>query len=614
MTQESATREKGMTESDMLATRLGAHPLPDGSEDGKELGGGIRFRTWTTEAKEVGVRIDGKVFPMEAQGDGVFEVILNVPVGTKYFFVLDGVARPDPYARFMPDGVHGEAEVVDMHAYQWQNTAWRGLALRDCIFYEVHVGTFTPEGTYRAAQERLPYLKELGITAIQLMPVASFPGERGWGYDGTALYAPYAPYGWPEDLMAFVDAAHGLGVAVFLDVVYNHFGPDGNYLPCYSPKHFTDRFSSHWGAGLDYAEAHMRRYVTGNARMWLRDYHIDGLRLDATHAMQDDSEVHILRELADEVHALKGTHLLLAEDYRNDPGLITDCELAGIWADDFHHELRVTLTSEQDGYYRPYRGGAAALAHCINRGWTFEGQWWQFEDDARGKPADDLEAPSFVYFIQNHDQIGNRAAGDRLHHLDVVPPDKFRGASTLLLTLPMTPLIFMGQEWAASTPFPFFSDHHGELGKAVSEGRKKEFGGFAGFTDENILDPQDEQTFRLGKLNWREWQGGEHARTLRLYHCLLNLRKTDPVLINRSRKNLSAGSIGNDLLWVKTVTDAGERVLLWNISPTDLKLDTLPLPFELPQDVIFYSEADGEAPEAPPELPSGHALLLGTTA
>lgn len=624
MTHETATATAHATESDMLATRLGAHPLPDGS--------GVRFRTWTTEAKAVAVRIDGKLHPMEAQDGGIYEVILDVPVGTQYFFVLDGVARPDPYARFLPQGVHREAEVVDMHAYQWQNTAWRGLKLKDCIFYEMHIGTFTPEGTYRAAQERLPYLKELGITAIQLMPVASFAGQRGWGYDGTALYAPYAPYGRPEDLMAFVDAAHGLGLGVFLDVVYNHFGPDGNYLTCYSPRYFTSRFSSAWGEGLDYAEPHMRRYITGNARMWLRDYRLDGLRLDATQAMQDDSPTHILRELADEVHALKGTHLLLAEDYRNLPELVTDHKLDGIWIDDFHHEVRVTLTGDKDGYYQPYKGGAAALANAINRGWVFEGQWWPLEDRPRGQPADALEAPSLVYFIQNHDQVGNRAVGDRIHHLGHVSPALFRGASTLLLTLPMTPLIFMGQEWAASTPFPFFSDHHGELGQLVSEGRKKEFEGFSGFKGEDVLDPQDEATFLQAKLDWQEWQGGEHSRTLRVYRHLLNLRKTDPVLRNRSRQHLSAGSVGTDLLWVKTETGAGQRVLLWNVGTADLKLDSLPLPFGLPQDVIFYSEQEfldrnaiRDSDHSQPyvqaifsgpitELPPGHALLLGTPA
>lgn len=597
-------------ESDALATRLGAHLLEGGTS--------TRFRIWTTLAQEVGVKVDGTTYPMQAQGNGIYETILPVQAGARYFFVLDGILRPDPYARFLPDGVHGAAEVVDLHAYQWQNTDWRGLRLRDCIFYELHIGTFTPEGTYHAAQEKLPYLKELGITAIQLMPLAAFSGRRGWGYDSVSLYAPYSPYGSPTDLMAFIDAAHGLGIGVFLDVVYNHFGPDGNYLPCYAPTYFTDRFSSDWGAGVDYAEPHMRRYITGNARMWLRDYHFDGLRLDATQAMQDDSPVHILRELANEVHKLRGTHLLLAEDSRNLPELITADKLDGIWADDFHHEMRVTLTAEQDGYYRPFRGGAAALAQVIQKGWTFDGQWWPLDDAPRGKPADALSAENFVFFIQNHDQIGNRPAGDRLHQYGSMTLPRFRGASLLLLTLPMTPLIFMGQEWAADSPFPFFSDHHGELGKAVSEGRKKEFGGFASFHGDEVLDPQAEETYRLAHLDWAEQERGAHAQTLSLYRELIRLRQTDPVLRNRDRAKLQAGSIGNDLLWVRTQTDAGERVVLWNLSAADLKLDTLPLPFELPDGVLLESEAVPPAShtrrEQQKSLHSGHAILLGRDA
>jgi maltooligosyltrehalose trehalohydrolase len=583
-----------------LATRLGAHPLPGGH--------GTRFRVWTTTAREVGVRVNGSVHPMRALEGGFFELDLPVGAGARYVFVLDGAPTPDPYALFLPGGVHGEAEVMDLHAYAWQNSDWRGLALAECVFYELHVGTFTPEGTYRAAMDKLPELAALGVTAIELMPLGAFPGERGWGYDGAALYAPHAPYGRPEDLMAFVDAAHGLGLGVLLDVVYNHFGPDGSYLAAYSPTYFTDRFASPWGAGLDYAEVHMRRFVTGNARMWLRDYRFDGLRLDATQSMPDDSPVHILQELAQEVHKLGGTHLLLAEDYRNLPELVTDYGLDGMWVDDFHHEVRVTLTGDQDGYYAPFRGGAAALANVINRGWVFEGQEWPLEERPRGKPADALNSPSFVYFIQNHDQIGNRAVGDRIHHLERVTPALFRGASMLLLSLPTTPLIFQGQEWAASTPFPFFSDHHGELGRLVSEGRKKEFGHFESFAGEDVLDPQAEATFNLARLDWAERERGEHARTLALYRDLLRLRREDAVLKDRERRNLTAGSVG-DVLWVRRVTGEGERVLLWNVGQEAQETGTLGLPFPLPAGVLRHSEGREDT-----RLERGEALLLGPSA
>lgn len=586
--------------------RLGAQVLPGGA--------GTRFRVWATEASSVAVRIDNADHPMECSTDPahdcIHQIILPVGAGTRYQFVLDGLLTPDPYARFLPDGVHGEAEVVAFDVYDWNDVNWTGMPLKDCVFYELHIGTFTQEGTYQAAQAKLPELKALGITAVELMPLAAFAGEYGWGYDGVAFYAPHAPYGRPEDLKRFVDAAHHLGLAVFLDVVYNHFGPDGNYLRRYSDKYFTDKYQSAWGDGLDYSERHMRRLITENAQMWLRDYHMDGLRLDATQSMPDDSEVHILQELASEVHALGGTHLMLAEDYRNLPMLVTEYYLDGMWVDDFHHQMRVTLTGDQDGYYRAFEGGAAAVANTITRGWSYEGQYWPLELDPalpnqhRGQPADELEAPSFVYFIQNHDQIGNRAQGDRMTDLERVPSAAFRGASTVLLSLPMTPLIFQGQEWAASSPFPFFSDHHGELGGLVSEGRKKEFGTFEGFAGE-VLDPQDRATFEAAKLNWAEKTQGDHAQTFKLYQDLLSLRKTDEVLSGHSRRVITAGHL-DEVLWVRWQTEQGERALLWNTGKTPVRPRHLSLPFDLPSALMLHSEGGRT-----PALEAGEAVILG---
>ncbi len=604
--------------SPALSTARSAHmPISSGEQLGAHLlpgGGETRFRVWSTRAREVAVRIGGQDYPLEASTDpehnGIFQALLPFGAGTRYVFVLDGEPTPDPYARFLPDGVHGEAEITDPTSHEWRDVRWNGLSLEDCVFYELHIGTFTTEGTYKAAQDKLPELRALGVTAVELMPLAAYAGEYGWGYDGVALYAPHAPYGRPEELKAFVDAAHQLGLAVLLDVVYNHFGPDGNYLSRYSPEYFTDRYHTPWGDGLDYKERHMRRLITENARMWLSEYHFDGLRLDATQSIQDDSEVHVLQELASAIHALGGEHLMLAEDYRNLPMLVTEYHLDGIWIDDFHHEMRVTLTGDQDGYYAAFKGGAAALARVINRGWTYEGQTWPMEDEnlpdgnKRGQPADALEAPSFVYFIQNHDQIGNRAKGDRMTDVKRVSSAAFRGASTLLLTLPMTPLIFQGQEWAANTPFPFFSNHHGELGDQVSEGRKREFGNFEGFLDE-VLDPQDRATFELAKLDWPEKQRGEHARTFKLYQDLLALRKSDPVLRQRSRRALSAGHQG-EVLWVRWQTPEGERVLLLNTGKAVLQASQLTLPFDLPSSLIFHSEG-----QQVPTLGAGQAALLG---
>ncbi|PTA68376.1 malto-oligosyltrehalose trehalohydrolase [Deinococcus arcticus] len=590
--------------------RLGAHLLPGGQA--------TRFSVWSTRAREVQVRVNGQTLPLQPQGDGYFEATVPVGAGARYAFVLDGLTLPDPYARFLPGGVHGEAEVIDPGAYVWQYPDWPGRRLDECVFYELHVGTFTPEGTLKAAAERLPELRDLGVTAVELMPLAAFPGQRGWGYDGVALYAPFAPYGRPEDLMAFVDRAHGLGLGVFLDVVYNHFGPDGNYLSAYSPSYFTDRFHTAWGQGLDYAEPHMRRLITDNAQMWLRDYRFDGLRLDATASMQDDSPEHILCELAREVHALGGHHLLLAEDHRNHPELVTDYGLDGIWVDDFHHETRVVITGEQEGYYGGYRGHAESLARILTRGWLYEGQFWHVtgEEHHRGKPADGLEAPSFVYCIQNHDQIGNRALGDRLQAFEGVTAAEFRGASTLLLSLPMTPLLFQGQEWMASTPFPFFSDHHGELGQMVTEGRRREFAYFSGFSTLDVPDPQAEATFESAKLNWAEREQGEHARTLALYRALLRLRRDDPVLAVRTRRALSAGTFGahteTEGLWVRWQTDQGERALVWNLTGQPLRAAHLSLPFALPPRVLLHSEGDPAQPLALDtlSLAPGEAALL----
>ena len=594
--------ESEHTETDTAVTLpLGATASPDG---------GATFRVWSTRARRVELSLDGQIHEMPALGESLYELTLPAETGSRYHFVLDGAATPDPYARFLPEGLHADAELLGQGGYTWQNSDWRGIELQDCVFYELHLGTFTPGGTYAAAQERLPYLKELGVTAVELMPLSAFPGGRGWGYDGAALFAPHAPYGRPGDLKAFIDAAHGLGLAVFLDVVYNHFGPDGNYLTCYSPEYFTDRFESPWGQGLDYRETHMRRLITDNARMWLEEYRFDGLRLDATQAMSDDSPLHILQELAAEVHALGAEmgvrHLMLAEDYRNMPGLVTEAKLDGIWVDDFHHVARVTLTGETDGYYGPFEGGSAALAHVINRGWVYEGQPWPLEGRPRGMPADELDSPSFVYFIQNHDQIGNRATGDRLHHSPGVTPQRYRAASLLLLTLPMTPLLFQGQEWAASTPFQFFTDHHGELGQAVTEGRQKEFGHFESFSGD-VPDPQAVSTFQASMLRWDEQSQGEHACTLKLYRDLLALRRSDPVMRDSRRDTLDAGSVG-DLLWVRRSDGHGTRVTLWNLGD-DLDLSTLNLPFALPQNLMLHSESESGPLKV---LAAGQAVLLGS--
>ena len=533
--------------------------------------GGTRFGSYSTRADGCALRLFSgsgatlDTIAMQAQGNGYFALELaGIGHGARYKFVLDGRELPDPYARFLPDGVHGPA-MVWQSQYEWRHGRGVSRSIRQHVIYELHVGTFTQAGTYAAAVPRLAALAELGVTAIELMPLCAFAGRRGWGYDGVAHFAPFAPYGDPDELRRFIDEAHGLGLSVLLDVVYNHFGPAGNYLTAYSDAYFTKSVQNAWGDAPDYTREIVRRYVLDNARYWLEQFRFDGLRLDAVHAIVDPSPRHVLRELADQVSGMQPGKLLIAEDDRNDPGDVTEHRLHAIWADDFHHQLRVTLTGERDGYYRNYEPGVTELAITINSGWLYAGQRYPVTGKPRGKPATSLSAEQFVYCIQNHDQIGNRALGERLTR--DVSPEAYAIASMLLLSLPMTPLLFMGQEWAASAPFLYFTDHEVELGRLVSEGRRAEFAGFEAFTDERrrelIPDPQAPATFERSRLDWSERELPEQQRVLELYRSLLALRRSDPVLRDVERSGLRAEALGS-LLLVHFGTAAGRRLLAIN--------------------------------------------------
>lgn len=534
--------------------------------------GGTTFRAWTTRARRVAVRIlDGEQRPtrtmeLEPRGDGEFETHApSLGAGTLYKFVLDDREVPDPYARFLPFGVHGPAEVI---APSPAPALRRRPVLERLCTYELHVGTFTAEGTFEAARAKLNHVAELGVSAVELMPLSAFPGERGWGYDGVAHYAPHAPYGRPEDLRRFLNHAHQLGLFVLLDLVFNHFGPSGNYLPSFSPEYFTAASTTPWGAALDFGEAHMRAYVLGAARMWLDEYGFDGLRLDATHAIFDRSKPHVLRELADLASALDPPRLLVAEDDRNESSLVTELGMDAVWADDFHHHLRVLLTGEQDGYYSAYEPAATALAHAIERGWSYEGQHYAPWGRARGTRADALRPEQFVYCIENHDQAGNRAFGERLSQQ--VSPGAFAAASALLFFLPMSPLVFMGQEWGASTPFLYFTHHDQQLGALVSKGRREEFKSFRAFSDpearDRIPDPQDPRTFESSKLKWDERHTPPHARVHALVRDLLRLRREDSVLSRRcEREDLHARAQGEALI-VQRSGGGGTRILLANFT------------------------------------------------
>ncbi len=505
-----------------------------------------------------GESADGMPFvsELEAAGHGWFEgQVEGVGAGARYRYRLpDGRLLPDPASRFQPEGVHGPSLVVDPARYQWADAGWQAPPLQDLTFYEMHVGTFTPAGTFSAVAERLPYLRDLGIGALELMPVADFAGRWNWGYDGVALFAPCRCYGTPDDLRSLVDAAHHAGIAVFLDVVYNHLGPDGAYLASYSPDFFTDRHDTPWGDAVNFdgGVPTVREFVVANAMHWIRDYHMDGLRLDATHAIVDESREHIVAEVARRVRAaVPRPVVVIAEDHRNLSTLIRPAAgdgygLDGVWADDFHHIVRRRLAGDDEGYFADFCGTTTELAECIRRGWFFTGQHGPVSGRRRGTDPGGRPLEQFVVCLQNHDQVGNRAMGDRLS--GEIPADAWRAATLLLLTVPETPLIFMGQEWAATTPFQYFTDHNDALGRLVTEGRRHEFAAFRAFADPSrrarIPDPQTPSTFRRSHLDWSEPDAPAHAQVLRLCRALLRFRRSlQPGL-------LDAGAPDNSSVWL----------------------------------------------------------------
>lgn len=494
---------------------------------------GIRFSLWSPRAESVELLLDaGLRMPMIRAQDGYFELLVErLEPGANYRYSLDGgQPMPDPASRYQPEGVHGPSQIVDPSVYVWKDAAWQGIPRQELIFYELHVGTFTPEGTFRSLVSRLAYLKQLGITAVELMPVADFPGRWNWGYDPAAFYAPSRAYGTPDDLRALVDAAHEVGLAIFLDVIYNHFGPDGSYATAYAPFH-SEKHHTPWGAGINLDDVHsrgVRDFFVDNALHWLGEYHFDGLRLDAVDTLQDDSTPHFLAELSEAVETLPGPRrYLYAEDSRNLRTLLLPrreggYQMDGVWADDFHHLLRNLVAGDTHGYYAEYADSTAAdVAKAIQQGWYYSGQPGRRSGIPRGTDTSGLPPEQFVLCIQNHDQIGNRVEGERLNH--DVSLDVYRAASALLLWVPQVPLMFMGQEWAAASPFLFFTDHNEELGPLVSAGRKREFEAIADASE--VPDPQDPQTFERSRLVWDERERWPHLGIGNLYRDLLTQRR-----------------------------------------------------------------------------------------
>ena len=496
-------------------------------------GNQVDFRVWAPTPKQITLRLlrpDRQPEDISMRRDGEdFIATAEARAGDRYEYLIDGSKPiPDPVSRFLPEGVHGPTEIVDPSLYSWSDDGWRGLLLEDFIIYELHIGTFTPQGTFDSAALKLPYLKDLGITVVEVMPVAATPGKRNWGYDGVSPHAVQANYGGPAVFRRFVDAAHKLELAVILDVVYNHLGPEGNYLRMFGP-YFTAHHKTPWGEAINYDDLaceHVRRYVVENALFWIREYHLDGVRLDAVQTIKDDSPKYILAEIQENVQTLARSLnrevVVIAETDEND-SLYVEAPSAGyglnaIWSDDFHHALHALWTGERTGYYQDF-GRAQQVATALREGYVFQGEHFAYWDAPRGTPAKDVPLPANVICIQNHDQVGNRAKGERLAVL--TPRGARKVAAALLLLAPHTPLLFMGQEYDERAPFQFFADFEDpELKKAVSDGRRSEF---KDFDFSEVPDPEDPETFERSRLTWATAPANRDM--LEWYRNLLKLRQ-----------------------------------------------------------------------------------------
>ncbi len=559
---------------------MSGHRMPFGAELRGD--GTTRFRLWAPAAPEIMLQMPERGFdqPMAVGQDGWHELITAADAGDRYRFVLpDGRAVADPASRCQAEDADGPSVVVDPSAYRWRHADWGGRPWHETVLYELHVGTFTGEGTYAAAAARLPYLADLGITAVELMPLADFPGSRNWGYDGVLPFAPDRAYGTPDELKALIDAAHGLGLMVFLDVVDNHFGPEGNFLGRYAPQFYTDDFPTPWGSAINFSDPNVRSFYRHNALYWLDEYRFDGLRFDAVHAIIDPSETHFLVELSRAVRASlpRQVHLVLENEHnqaaflRHDPKLdrrLFDAQ----WNDDLHHAAHALITGEDGGYYADFADGAAdRLRRALAEGFVYQGEPSRHQGGKRrGEPSADLPPTAFVGFLQNHDQIGNRALGERLTQL--APPEAVAACRAVLLLSPQIPLLFMGEEWAASTPFLYFCEFHGELAQAVRDGRRREFAAFFAHA-EDVPDPLAEATFAASRLKWGEIEDPAHAAALAQTRNLLRLRSREimPRLVGEEVRVLREQSLGPRAFAIAwRLADGSELGLTANLGPDGL--------------------------------------------
>ncbi len=566
--------------------------MPIGAE---VVDGGVDFRVWAPRSRQVSVLLysstggQTKTLELKPESTGYFSGFFReARPGMLYKLQVDSGAYPDPASRFQPEGPHGPTQIIDPSTFRWTDDSWRGVPHEGQVIYEMHIGTFTTEGTWKSAIEKLPELAKLGVTLLEVMPVAEFCGRFGWGYDGVNLFASTRLYGSPDDFRAFVDRAHALGLGVILDVVYNHIGPDGNYLKEFSLDYFTDRYANEWGEALNFDSKNsgpVREFFISNAGYWIDEFHLDGLRLDATQQIFDSSEEHILTAIARHVRgtARGRSTYLVAENEAQEARLVRSTDQGGysldaLWNDDFHHSAKVALTGHNEAYYSDYQGSPQEFISAMKRGYLYQGQWYSWQNKRRGSSTEGLHPANFVTFVQNHDQIANSLNGARLHQL--TSPGKLRAMTALLLLGTGTPMLFQGQEFAATSPFLYFADHNPELAKFVATGRRKFLEQFPSIARPEstacLADPGAEDTFSRCKLDWTECDGNSPYYTLHL--DLLKLRRDDPVFRRPRPGGMDGAVLGPEMFALRFFGDAGDdRLLLVNLG-YDLRLRKMPEP------------------------------------
>jgi maltooligosyltrehalose trehalohydrolase len=601
--------------------------IPVGAE---VTGAGVHFRVWAPRHRRAAVVLESGrsvgEYALEPEPGGYFSgCVARAGTGDLYRYRLDAKELLiDPASRFQPDGPLGPSQVIDPSGFAWGDANWRGVSLRGQVLYEMHVGTFTPEGTWNTATRELAVLADLGVTVVELIPVADFPGRFGWGYDGVCLFAPYRGYGTPDDMRRFVDAAHNLGLGVVLDVVYNHLGPRGNVLTRYTPAYFSDRHSTEWGKAINFDgpdAAPVREFFIANAGYWVDEFHLDGLRLDATQAIFDEPGDHILARIGTKVRASAAGRatFVINENEPQQAKIVRPLSrggygLDGLWNDDFHHSAMVALTGRAEAYYSDHRGAPQEFISAAKYGYLFQGQRYSWQEHRRGSPALDLDPWQFVNFIQNHDQVANSASGRRCHALS--SPGRYRAVTALLLLGPGTPMLFQGQEFAASAPFFYFADHEPEIAADVRAGRGEFLSQFRhidrpGLADE-VPDPADPDTFERSKLDHRERAHSGHADVFRLHKDLLALRRTDLAFARQGRGSVDGAVLGPYAFLLRFFAGGrADRLLLVNFGP-DLHLDQAPEPLLAPPEscgwaVLWSSEdrAYGGEGTSPPETLDG---------